>query len=707
MERVISGILSLLVCVVWCFPAWAQRLDRSMFAIQAEPESETVVVVKKVRNGSGFPVKIAFSGKEHDAVPLASGEERVFDRRCSTVRVIYGSGESFTIWSRSDTKKVWKEKRVGPEPQTVRSGPESEPLAASVKTVSAPVTTKAVPVKNNSKPVELDAGTFMNAFLDDLENDVFLSRRSINWCKAYVERHIEDLNSQSHRDDYVRMHGLKSYVNDLKDSVIKCRENIPLRVVDFIAFYKDKGAAIADLDRCEEDMRRILESRLSERETLSNRLADVVHGPAVSETAVGKPMSGTMWLNVIVIAVLLAVLCVWFFYARRKKRHKFSPAPATRDLEHGDMPTIVVRRKTTSILKRQSLEDVTVNKGFLKIECTDFCEDSAVRCIYLKNTCIKEIYNLYAEDLRNPDNPKEDGCMVLGRWVQDKETGEYFVSLEQIVKPGDDAVFQEYELNFGGKIKLKVAEKLRKLRRETNLQYDLTCWVHSHPGLGVFFSNSDDNVQHQLKHPTHPNFLTAIVIDILTPEQELGIFTFKRDGTVNSKNDLKRLYSLEAWHEWAVESDKYAFKAEDHYNILSKAENCQPTCAGVELSNSSIIDMCELVSQTVSGIAGWAYGYKYQSEGQTEYVVKNITKSHIVGDGGVSGCLVVGTHCSIPTIRKIVALYVSKINFVLFYSTSDETVTAIPLNGGQLNTDETCYGEETLKNLKIWTRRRR
>ena len=161
---------------------------------------------------------------------------------------------------------------------------------------------------------------------------------------------------------------------------------------------------------------------------------------------------------------------------------------------------------------------------------------------------------MYAEDLQKPENPKEDGCMVLGRWVYDSESQEYYVSLEQIVLPGDDAVFAEYELNFGGKIKLKVVELLRKLRRETNFQYDLTCWVHSHPGLGVFFSNSDVTVQMQLKHPSHPNFLTAIVVDILTPDMDLGIFTFKRDETINSRNDLKKMYSLREWYEWAIEN---------------------------------------------------------------------------------------------------------------------------------------------------------
>ena len=97
-------------------------------------------------------------------------------------------------------------------------------------------------------------------------------------------------------------------------------------------------------------------------------------------------------------------------------------------------------------------------------------------------------------------------------------------------------------------------EQLRRLRRETNMQYDLTCWVHSHPGLSVFFSNSDLSVQMQLKHPTHPNFLTALVVDTLTPKEDVGIFTFRRDGNINSKNELTKMYSLKEWYAWAQQS---------------------------------------------------------------------------------------------------------------------------------------------------------
>jgi hypothetical protein len=314
---------------------------------------------------------------------------------------------------------------------------------------------------------------------------------------------------------------------------------------------------------------------------------------------------------------------------------------------------------------------------------------------------------MYAEDLRSPDNPMEDGCMVLGRWVYDKENNEYYVSLEHIVLPGDDAVFSEYELNFGGKIKLKVTEKLRKLRRETNLQYDLTCWVHSHPGLKVFFSNSDANVQMQLKHPTHHNFLTAIVVDILTPEQQFGIFTFKPDSTLNSQADLTKLYSLVELYQWAVESERNSFKPEDHFNTLANVTSHYEDCQALQLSNSAIIDLDMLTVSQENGLTGIVHGYTYRGGLKTELVITKIAKEHDPQAKDVVGCLVTAAHCSIPTVRKAIADFIDKINVVLVYSTTDGVLTTIPVKDGDLCSDEKYYGEQKLEDLKIWTRRKR
>ena len=259
---------------------------------------------------------------------------------------------------------------------------------------------------------------------------------------------------------------------------------------------------------------------------------------------------------------------------------------------------------------------------------------------------------MYAEDLRNPENPKEDGCLVLGRWVQDKETQKYDVSLEYTVYPGDDAVFTEFELNFGGKIQLKKTEKLRKLRLETDMQYDLTCWVHSHPGLGVFFSNSDDNVHKQLSNPLRPHFLLAFVEDILTPNQEMGIFTYRTDATINAKSDLTKQYSLEVLYKWAVSSERKAFKADDYYNSLMNAKSRINGCSNIYLSNGAVIDMALLSAEQHNGFVGVVHGFARQSDDKADFVVATVSSKETIPDNEPIGLFVIASHCSIPSIRK-------------------------------------------------------
>ena len=347
------------------------------------------------------------------------------------------------------------------------------------------------------------------------------------------------------------------------------------------------------------------------------------------------------------------------------------------------------------------------NENYMKIDCSDFYDNTAVKNMYIKNTCIKEIYNMYAEDLRNPDNPKEDGCMVLGRWVYDQEKDEYSVSLEYCVFPGDDAVFSEYELSFGAKIKINIMTKLRKLRQETQLQYDLTCWVHSHPGIGVFFSNTDYSLHLLHKHPTHPKFLTAIVVDILTPQQELGIFTFKRDMSINSKAELKKTYSLEEWYKWAVGSNRNSFKPEDHFNTLESANSHMEGCRSIHLSNGSIIDMGMLVTEHREDYVGNILGFVNSKSEVKEYVATKVSSSDSEQDLDTIGCFVIVTHCSIPSVRKALANRLGKIGFVLVYSTTDGLLTSIPVINNDLCIDQNFYGEQQLEDLKIWTRRKR
>ena len=100
----------------------------------------------------------------------------------------------------------------------------------------------------------------------------------------------------------------------------------------------------------------------------------------------------------------------------------------------------------------------------------------------------------------------------------------------------------------------------------------------------------------------HPNFLTAIVVDILTPDQDLGTFTFRSDSTLNSKSDLTKMYSLEIMYKWAVGSLRTSFKAEDHFNTLAQVKTHIAECLAIQLSNGAIIDMGMLTAESGNGL---------------------------------------------------------------------------------------------------------
>ena len=455
-------------------------------------------------------------------------------------------------------------------------------------------------------------------------------------------------------------------------------------------------------------------SLLKEKERFPTPNSNQQNEPSAKPKRTKKLTQVAIIISIGFIVALIFASIVFLLYKSRKKNKsvlandsQFTNASSTKTSNNSGTSDVIVRRKTSSVLHKQSLDDVVNNSNYMVINCSDFSNDTAVKTMYIKNSCIMDIYNMYADDLRNPNNPKEDGCMVLGRWVHDEKLDEYAVSLEEFVKPGNDAIFAEYELDFGGKIKVIINEKLRKLRRETNLQYDLTCWVHSHPGLGVFFSNTDCNLHLLHKHPTHPKFLTAIVVDILTPQEELGIFTFKHDMNINSKADLKQFYSLEEWYKWAVESKRNSISFEEHYNTLEKAKLRNNQCYNVQLSNNPIIDIEKIAINQDYEHLYFVHGFSIQQSDQITSMADIIKSVDTLADNELIGCFMVVTHRSYPTIKKTVADYLDKIKFVLVYSIANGMLTTIPVIANDLCTDESYYGEQPLEELKIWTRRKR
>lgn len=556
-------------------------------------------------------------------------------------------------------------------------------------------------------PVRLNSEHTVGYF-EMLNQDDFFGIDAVTTYTQKAEKLCRSIDSAKNKKQFIIDNDVEAYLESSKKEIEEHRLNLASFAHEIV---RTSNVDIADQESALTVIFDTLNNRLKTREDAYENLIEAVSAAKNDSSTGGSLSLDTDILNYGIVAFIVILLIILTVVTARRKRKTGvttkmsaqSPAPEAST----DNPAIVVRRKTTSILKKQCLDDVVDNPSYLAIGTSDFTPDSAVRNIYIKNTCIKEVYNLYAEDLRNTENPKEDGCMVLGRWVYDKANQTYDISLEDVVFPGDDAVFKEYELNFGGKIKLRIAERLRKLRRETNLQYDLVCWIHSHPGLGVFFSNYDDNVQMQLRHSQHPNFLIAFVVDILTSNQELGIFTFRKDGTMNSKGDITKMYSLEEMYKWSLESERTSFSHDNYFNILENARLKLPSCMGIELNNSSIIDLTQIVIEPDTGITGWAVGTTLENNGSQEFIISSIARKTEKPATGVLGCLICVSNMSFPTVQRLIAHEIGTLSFIMIYSTKQMSLTTIPVINGELLSDEQFYGDVNIEDLKIWTRRKR
>lgn len=564
------------------------------------------------------------------------------------------------------------------------------------------------------KPVTMEE--IVGNFQQYVEDIPYFNEATIKSINEEVTAHIEKLQNWKDRDAYIEDNQLTEFVSSQKDELTKQKDEVGNLIDQFMKQYE--GRLITDSTACRDSLENIVYDKLVRLETSLNQLEREMNAKQESQLG-GLPMNAILGI----VGAIVALLLIWAIVrATRKRKSKPTPVAKPSNVNRVSANTgtgeagIVVRRKTATILKKQSLEDVIDNPHYMKINLEDCCYESAVRRMYIKDSCLVDIFNMYLPDVEDPDNAREFGCMVLGRWVYDAENSEYYVSLEQIVLPGDDAVFDEYELNFGGKIKLKVLELLRKLRRETNLQYDLTCWIHSHPGLTVFFSNADSNVQDQLKHPQHPKFLTALVVDTLTPTMETGVFTYHRDMTLNTRNDLKKLYSLVEWYEWAQKSVDSEYEVSDetpaetdtpYFNTLAESKEHTTACFGINLSRDTIVDLCMSLSNQTNGIAGFIHGHAKMKDQLTEFVAERLSNKEKEENMENVGCFVVAPHLSIPSVRKVVGEKVGQFKFVLVYTPNDGVLTSIPVMADDLCSYESYYGSQKLEDLKLWTKNNR
>jgi len=106
-----------------------------------------------------------------------------------------------------------------------------------------------------------------------------------------------------------------------------------------------------------------------------------------------------------------------------------------------------------------------------------------------------------------------------------------------------------------------------------------------------------------------------------------------------------------------------------------------------------------------NGIAGTLHCNTRKEGPATVYVAERLSNQAKEDDLQPAGCFVVTSHFSLPTVRKAMGDTLEKFRFVLVYTTSDGRLTSVPVMGSDLCADESYYGEQSIDELRQWTKK--
>lgn len=247
------------------------------------------------------------------------------------------------------------------------------------------------------------------------------------------------------------------------------------------------------------------------------------------------------------LGTLILVLLVWWTRKKRAKKERHESI----EKKGAELGLEVVEVVSTDL--EATLNHVRQSPyAYYTIDVARDFRDTAVRKIYLHHSAIKKMYDFFKGSLESAEKTNETGCYFIGCWEPCKENpSAYNISVEDIVEPGDDIDPGEFSFSFGKKIGVKLDTMISQMSESTNRDYVHTVWMHSHPGLGLFLSSHDLLVQKQLAYTDAPMRMAAFVIDTNTPNWDFAIFTSKTNGTMNNKEDLARIYSLDELYQWS------------------------------------------------------------------------------------------------------------------------------------------------------------
>lgn len=194
-------------------------------------------------------------------------------------------------------------------------------------------------------------------------------------------------------------------------------------------------------------------------------------------------------------------------------------------------------------LTSEEFKKVLSDGKYAFLDLTELWPDTAIKELYVSNECIKELGKFLKEENLDKVVAEMEGAIpevggFLMGYHQLNEEGFIRVTMDEFVP-----FVPEYHDVF--KIEIGTATLVQELgdAQDTHPDKDVIGWFHTHPGHGLFLSNSDLSVQRHFPQ----KFQIAMEIDSLTNTLDTAFFTRKFDGSINNVEHRKKGAS---WFSW-------------------------------------------------------------------------------------------------------------------------------------------------------------
>ena len=307
-----------------------------------------------------------------------------------------------------------------------------------------------------------------------------------------------------------------------------------------------------------------VESSRDESQRIINRLSDEL--PQWKEDFDKVPVNNNLWLPMGLGLLVLGLLGFGsFVFVRgvhqriklnRKKTNNINTKGRGNNNKKGGLRIVPIEKNYTPGKGLSHVYD-KIDREYYEINLENVWEETLVGRVYISRDLIKRVYRFFYDSLSQEGKIKEHGGYILGAWDFNKEDDrKYDVSLEHFIETRDDAINENYELNFGAKIGVRVPDEIRKIREKSGLNFTLTAWIHSHPEINIFLSKSDLNVQETLSNKDYKEKLLALVLDPNTRDNgkiafNTGIFSYRDAQTMNNNGKGMPLIKWRDLYEWA------------------------------------------------------------------------------------------------------------------------------------------------------------